>query len=297
MLNSVPAPDPATTAAAPPSAPRRTRLTHDDRRRQLLGIGLSKLVDKPIQHLSIDEVAAEAGISRGLLFHYFPTKRDFYLACIEAAGRRILRNTEADPALPPRAQVESMVRLFVEQIDRRRQLVGIGLAKNVETPIQDLSMDDIATEAGISRGLLFHYFATKRDFYRACIEAAGRRILRNTEPDPELPPRAQVESMVRLFVEQIDRRRAFYLSLLHGTGTADVSLVEVYDAIWDQATTRVVTALALEPATRPVVHAWWAYVEDQALSWSADPVRRRTRTLEELVVHCVAALDALLDLA
>ena len=206
MLNSVSAPDPA-PVASPQAAPRRTRLTHDDRRRQLLGIGLAKLVDKPIQHLSIDEVAAEAGISRGLLFHYFPTKRDFYLACIEAAGRRILRNTEADPALPPRAQVESMVRLFVEQIDRRR---------------------------------------------------------------------------------------AFYLSLLHGTGTADVSLVEVYDAIWEQATTRVMTALSLDRATRPVVHAWWAYVEDQALSWSAEPAGRRTRTLEELVTHSVRALDALL---
>lgn len=203
MLNSVSAHE--TTGSSP--APRRTRLTHDDRRRQLLGIGLAKLVDKPIQHLSIDEVAAEAGISRGLLFHYFPTKRDFYLACIEAAGRRILRNTEADATLPPREQVESMVRLFVEQIDRRR---------------------------------------------------------------------------------------AFYLSLLHGTGTADVSLVEVYDAIWDQATTRVMTALSLEPATRPVVHAWWAYVEDQALSWSAEAPGRRTRSLEELVTHSVRALDALL---
>jgi AcrR family transcriptional regulator len=214
MLNSVSAPDPdpadpagAAAPAAPAAPARRTRLTHDDRRRQLLGIGLAKLVDKPIQHLSIDEVAAEAGISRGLLFHYFPTKRDFYLACIEAAGRRILRNTEADPALPPRAQVESMVRLFVEQIDRRR---------------------------------------------------------------------------------------AFYLSLLHGTGTADVSLVEVYDAIWDQATTRVMTALSLDRATRAVVHAWWAYVEDQALSWSAEPGGRRTRSLEELVTHSVRALDALL---
>ena len=65
---------------------RRTRLTRDDRRRQLLGIGLAKLVDKPIQDLSVDEVAAEAGISRGLLFHYFPTKRDFYRECIAAAA-------------------------------------------------------------------------------------------------------------------------------------------------------------------------------------------------------------------
>ena len=77
----------------------------------------------------------------------------------------------------------------------------------VETPIQDLSMDDIATEAGISRGLLFHYFPTKTDFYLACIAAAGRRILRTTAPDPDLPGEAQVEMATRLMIEQIERRR------------------------------------------------------------------------------------------
>jgi AcrR family transcriptional regulator len=193
--------------------------------------------------------------------------------------------------------LNSVTRTRLTHDDRRRQLLGIGLSRLVEKPIQHLSIDEVAAEAGISRGLLFHYFPTKRDFYLACIEAAGRRILRNTEADPSLPPREQVASMVRLFVEQIDRRRAFYLSLLHGTGSADVSLVEVYDAIWDEATDRVLTALTLEPSTRAVVHAWWAYVEDQALSWSAEPARRRTRSLEELVTHSVRALDALLQVA
>ena len=193
--------------------------------------------------------------------------------------------------------LNSVTRTRLTHDDRRRQLLGIGLSRLVEKPIQHLSIDEVAAEAGISRGLLFHYFPTKRDFYLACIEAAGRRILRNTEADPSLPPREQVESMVRLFVEQIDRRRAFYLSLLHGTGSADVSLVEVYDAIWDEATDRVMTALVLGPPTRAVVHAWWAYVEDQALSWSAEPAGRRTRSLEELVTHSVRALDALLQVA
>lgn len=191
--------------------------------------------------------------------------------------------------------LNSVTRTRLTHDDRRRQLLGIGLSKLVEKPIQHLSIDEVAAEAGISRGLLFHYFPTKRDFHRACIEAAGRRILRNTEADPALPPREQVQSMVRLFVEQIDRRRAFYLSLLHGTGTADISLVEVYDAIWDEATTRVLTAWGLDPRLRPIVHAWWAYVEDQALSWSAEPDGRRTRSLEELVTHSVRALEALLE--
>ena len=83
MLNSV--------GGIADASPRR-RLSAQDRRRQLLGIGLSKIVETPIQDLSMDEVAAEAGISRSLLFHYFPTKTDFYLACIAAAGRRMLRN-------------------------------------------------------------------------------------------------------------------------------------------------------------------------------------------------------------
>jgi len=180
--------------------------------------------------------------------------------------------------------------------DRRRQLVGIGLATLVEKPIQDLPLDEVATEAGISRGLLFHYFPTKRDFYRACVEAAGRRILRTTAPDPALAARAQVEQMVGLFVDQIDRRRDFYLSLLHGTGAADVSLVEVYDGIWAVATTRVLDALGLPVTSRAVVHAWWAYIEDRALAWSAGDPARRGHDRNEIVEHGVAALEALLRL-
>lgn len=192
---------------------------------------------------------------------------------------------------PPQAR-----RVRLTAGDRRRQLLGIGLSKLVEKPIQDLSIDEVAAEAGISRGLLFHYFPTKRAFYLACVAAAGRRILRNTAPDPDLEPTEQIRAMVLRFVEQIDRRRGFYLSLVHGTGGGDLGVVEVYDGIRDQATTRVLDALGLDAGSRPVVHAWWAYVEDHALGWSAGQPGRRTTSLAELVDHCVAALDALLGL-
>ena len=191
---------------------------------------------------------------------------------------------------------ETARRTRLTRDDRRRQLLGIGLAKLVDKPIQDLSVDEVAAEAGISRGLLFHYFPTKRDFHRECIAAAGRRILRTTAPDPDLPPGEQVRDMVRLFVEQIDRRRDFYLSLLHGTGAADLAVVRVYDDIWDQATARVLGCLTLGTERAEVVHGWWMYVEDRALSWSGRPPARRTRSLEALVDHAVAVLHHLLEL-
>jgi AcrR family transcriptional regulator len=186
------------------------------------------------------------------------------------------------------------VRRRLSADERRRQLVAIGLAKIVQTPIQDLSMDDIATEAGISRGLLFHYFPTKTDFYLACIAAAGRRMLRTTAPDEDAAGEEQVEAVTRLMIEQIERRRGFYLALVHGHGVADPRVSEVMDSVRDGSTERVMTALDVPEDRRDVVRAWWAYTEDRALTWSAVPTGERPVSLSQLVEECVAALHALL---
>ena len=189
------------------------------------------------------------------------------------------------------------VRRRLSAADRRRQLVAIGLAKIVETPIQDLSLDEVAAEAGISRGLLFHYFPTKTDFYLACIAAAGRRMLRTTAPDEDLSPEEQVETVTRLMVEQIERRRDFYLALVHGHGVADPRVSEVLESVRDGSTDRVMTALGVPERQRDVVRAWWAYTEDRALTWSAVPTGERPVSVSALVAECVAALHALLAIS
>ncbi|WP_307854089.1 TetR/AcrR family transcriptional regulator [Nocardioides palaemonis] len=195
----------------------------------------------------------------------------------------------SDPEVPVRRRLTAD--------DRRRQLVGIGLAMIVEKPIQDLSLDDVAAEAGISRGLLFHYFATKTDFYLACVAAAGRRMLRNTAPDPALPGAEQAVETTRLMVEQIERRRGFYLALVHGHAVADPRVGEVMDSVRDGSTDRVVAALDVPARQRDVVRAWWAYTEDRALTWSAVPTGERPVPLSVLVEECVAALHALLAIS
>lgn len=189
--------------------------------------------------------------------------------------------------------VSDPVRRRLSADDRRRQLVGIGLRRIIDTPIQDLSLDQVALEAGISRGLLFHYFPTKTDFYLACIAAAGRRILRNTAPSEGDDGSAQVNTMITAMIEQIDRRRSFYLTLVHGSGVADPRVAGVHESVRSVSTDRVVGALHLDPALHPVVHAWWAYVEDRALNWSAVPSARRVESLADLVGHCERALAAL----
>jgi AcrR family transcriptional regulator len=184
--------------------------------------------------------------------------------------------------------------------DRRKQLIRIGLMMLRTRPIHELSIDEVAGEAGISRGLLFHYFPSKRDFYVAVISAAGRRLLRVTKPDESLPPPDQLRQMLLAFIAFIARRRDAYISFVRGAAGGDNYVVEVYAETRAAMTTRVLNLIdsgnaASEPASpeRMIVHAWLAYVEDLAIEWSGLPADQRPSTDEELVDHAIAALESL----
>ncbi|WP_432943382.1 TetR/AcrR family transcriptional regulator [Kribbella sp. CA-253562] len=183
--------------------------------------------------------------------------------------------------------------------DRRKQLVGIGLTMLRTQPIHELSIDDVAAEAGISRGLLFHYFPTKRDFYVAVMRAAGRRLLRVTTPDASLPPEDQLRQMLLAFVAFVTRRRDSYISFVRGAAGGDIFVVEVYAETRAGLTARVLTLLDQPTEDQPgsplrlTVHAWLAYVEDLAIEWSGLPAAERPYSAEELVDQSLAALRSL----
>ena len=184
--------------------------------------------------------------------------------------------------------------------DRRKQLIRIGLMMLRTQPIHELSIDAVAGQAGISRGLLFHYFPSKRDYYVAVISAAGRRLLRVTKPDESLPPDQQLREMLTQFVAFITRRRTAYISFVRGAAGGDDFAVEVYDETRAGLTKRILTYLgtpevADEPASREYmrVHAWLAYTEDLAIEWSGLPEEDRPYSDEFLVDHAIDALQTL----
>src|SRR4051794_2922845 len=78
-------------APAPKPAARegRVRLDLDKRRAKLLDLGIELFSRQTYEDMSIDDLAAEAGISKGLLYHYFRSKRDFYVETVRAASRRL----------------------------------------------------------------------------------------------------------------------------------------------------------------------------------------------------------------
>ena len=99
------------------AARTRTRLGNDERRAQLLEVGLELFSTRPYDEVRTDEVAVRAGVSRGLLYHYFPTKRDFYVDVVRASIADAYEFSEPDPSLPPLERLRASVDAWLDYVE------------------------------------------------------------------------------------------------------------------------------------------------------------------------------------
>ena len=78
-------------------AESRRRLSPDDRRNELLSLGAEVFGQRPYDEVRIDEIAERAGVSRALMYHYFPDKRAFFTAVVRAEGEKLFEATNTPP--------------------------------------------------------------------------------------------------------------------------------------------------------------------------------------------------------
>lgn len=76
--------------------PRR-RLSPDDRRAELLALGAEVFGQRPYDEVRIDEIAERAGVSRALMYHYFPDKRAFFAAVVKGQADQLFETTNSLP--------------------------------------------------------------------------------------------------------------------------------------------------------------------------------------------------------
>jgi AcrR family transcriptional regulator len=76
--------------------PRR-RLSPDDRRAELLALGAEVFGQRPYDEVRIDEIAERAGVSRALMYHYFPDKRAFFAAVVKGQADQLFETTNTPP--------------------------------------------------------------------------------------------------------------------------------------------------------------------------------------------------------
>ncbi len=165
--------------------------------------------------------------------------------------------------------------------DRRAQLVQIGLELLPTTPVQELTIDEVARRAGISRSLLFHYFATKRDYYSAVTRAAADLLMAHLLPRPGAARDEQVTGMLDRYVGWVETFRETHLAFVRGAAGGDPWVAEVYEETRGRLVEVALTALDLpdDALRRQLVLAWFAFTEDLVGSWAQEPTMSRPELL------------------
>ena len=98
--------------------PAYTRLQVDERRRQLLDAGAELFARHSYDELSMAEIARAVGISKALLYHYFPSKQAYFQATLEQAAAELAETVQPNPDLPPVEQLAGSLDAYLGWIER-----------------------------------------------------------------------------------------------------------------------------------------------------------------------------------
>ena len=99
------------------STPAYTRLDVDERRRRLLELGADLFTRFAYDELSMARIARDAGISKALLYHYFPSKEAYFAATLEEKAAELARRTQPDESLPPLDQLAGSLDAYLAWVE------------------------------------------------------------------------------------------------------------------------------------------------------------------------------------
>jgi AcrR family transcriptional regulator len=97
--------------------PAYTRLDVDERRRRLLDLGAELFEQHAYDELSMARIARAAGISKALLYHYFPSKQAYFVATLEQAAAELAAAVEPDPGLEPVEQLSHALDAYLRWVE------------------------------------------------------------------------------------------------------------------------------------------------------------------------------------
>ena len=187
-------------------------------------------------------------------------------------------------------------RVRMSPTSRREQLLDLGVRLLSSRSLDELSIEMLAEEAGISRGLLYHYFGNKHDFHEAVVRRAADDLIAQTAPPLRGEPLERLHTSMAAYLDYVVANYEGYLSLVKGAAGGNDSIREIHEQARGVLTDRLFEEdsegliLPDTPAMRLVVHGWSAFAEDVALSWARDPGDVSRDDVIELLTSSLPAL-------
>lgn len=191
--------------------------------------------------------------------------------------------------------------------DRREHLLAVGAQLLGRRPSGQVSIGEIAEAAGVSKGLLYHYFPTKKDFILASLERGQGQLSELLKSDPRLPATVQIRNGLDRFLGFVEEHEAAYSAIFRNRGGGDREIQAALDQGREERLEAVVDSmvgwdgtgspLKRTPQLETAMQGWFFFVEGAVLRWleRRDMERDELRQLLELALlgslHAAAATE------
>ncbi|WP_107118472.1 TetR/AcrR family transcriptional regulator [Streptomyces cellostaticus] len=184
-------------------------------------------------------------------------------------------------------------RMGVEE--RRQQLIGVALDLFSRRSPDEVSIDEIASAAGISRPLVYHYFPGKLSLYEAALKRASEDLAGRFAEPQEGPLGARLLRVMRRYFDFVEGHGPGFSALMRGGPAVGSSTTNaLIDSVRQSAYEQILSHLGVSEAPARMellVRSWISLAESTALIW-LDGRRIPRAELELQLVHDFAALAA-----
>ncbi len=179
--------------------------------------------------------------------------------------------------------------------ERRRQLLDAGAALFAEHAFEEISMRQIAEAAGVSKALLYHYFPSKTDLFKAAIQDAATELQRIIEPRGEGSPIEQLATSLDAYLHWIEANARTWAKFMQ-SATSLTEANELLEGFRTHTMELLLTQLTGQrkprPALRNAIKGWLGYMDAAILDWTQTNDLPRQQLQQLLLAAFAAAITA-----
>lgn len=170
---------------------------------------------------------------------------------------------------------------------RRAELIAIGRRLFADISYDALSMDDIARQAQVAKGLIYYYFKSKRGYYLAIVEDSVTDLVAFAASGLELPPEERVHRTLDGYLRYAEDNQAAYRTIVSGGVGFDTQVHAIRDGVREAIVATIAEGAygrrEIAPLARMGLLGWVCGVEGATLDWIDRPGLPRD-TMRELLV-------------
>lgn len=170
---------------------------------------------------------------------------------------------------------------------RRAELIAIGRKLFADTSYDALSMDDIARQAHVAKGLIYYYFKSKRGYYLAIVEDSVADLVSRAADGAELPPVERVHRTIDGYLRYAEHNQAAYRTIITGGVGFDTEVQAIREGVREVIVETIAEGAygrgRTGPLPRIALLGWLHSVEGATLDWIGHQTLPR-ETMRELLV-------------